>query len=149
MSERSFKNYFLLQKPVVGPMEDAGGVIIILDLVLQIDNHKRNQVFFLCICIKNKKAVTPNWKILSKFYFLIHSFCTPAGPCPSVVKWPSWNDPKWNFRPPFQHSYYPKRSWPCGQLGRIQSPCSFVTEERLVLVGWKGCQVKNIKKKLY
>ena len=59
-------------------MEDAGGVIIILDLVLQIDNHKRNQVFFLCICIKNKKAVTPNWNNLCKFYFLIHSFCTPV-----------------------------------------------------------------------
>ena len=78
MSEMSFFNTILFAKPVVGPMEDAGGVIIILDLVLQIDNHKRNQVFIFCICIKNKKAVTPNWNNLCKFYFLIHSFCTPV-----------------------------------------------------------------------
>ena len=63
---------------MVGPMKDAGGVIIILDLVLQFNNHKRNQVFFLCICIKDKKTVTPNWKNLSKFYFLTRSFCTPV-----------------------------------------------------------------------
>ena len=80
MSERSFfKSIFFLQKPMVCPMEDASGVIIILDLVLQFNNHKRNQVFFLCICIKiEKKTVTPNWKNLSKFYFLTRSFCTPV-----------------------------------------------------------------------
>ena len=50
MSEMSFFNTILFAKPVVGPMEDAGGVIIILDLVLQINNQTRNQVF--CLCIK-------------------------------------------------------------------------------------------------